>query len=178
MSLNNLAIRLSEIGRRADALAPAQEAVEIRRALAKLNPDAFQPDLASSLNNLANRLSEMGRRADALAPAQEAVELYRALAKLNPDAFQPALAMSLGMRGGILEANERREEALAGFAEGVSMLTRHFQEFPTAHAGRMAGLLQDYLRLSEVLNKEPDEALLAPVMEVFTRLQKESLSPT
>ncbi len=178
MSLNNLANRLSEMGRRADALAAAQEAVEIRRALAKLNPDAFQPALASSLNNLANHLSAMGRRADALAPAQEAVDLYRALAKLNPDAFQPALAMSLGTRGRILEANERLEEALASFAEGVRALTGPFQELPAAHAGRMARLVQDYLRLSEVLNQEPDEALLAPVVEVFTRLQNESPSPS
>jgi hypothetical protein len=48
-SLNNLAIRLSEMGRRAEALAPAQEAVELRRTLAQRNPDAFQPDLAASL---------------------------------------------------------------------------------------------------------------------------------
>ncbi|MBI2886965.1 MAG: tetratricopeptide repeat protein, partial [Chloroflexi bacterium] len=43
--LNNLAIRLSELGRREEALAPAQEAVELYR--------------------------ELGRREEALAPAQE-----------------------------------------------------------------------------------------------------------
>ena len=53
MSLNNLGIRLSELGRREEALAiPAQEATEIYRKLAQSNPAAFLPDLAMSLNNL------------------------------------------------------------------------------------------------------------------------------
>jgi hypothetical protein len=34
-------------------LAAAEEAVNIRRTLAKTNPQAFLPDLAMSLNNLA-----------------------------------------------------------------------------------------------------------------------------
>jgi hypothetical protein len=57
---NNLANRLSELGRRSEALVPAEEAVKLRRALAEQNPDAFRPALAASLNNLANRLSEPG----------------------------------------------------------------------------------------------------------------------
>lgn len=46
---NHLAVCLSALGRRADALAPAQEAVALYRALAQRNPDAFQPALAMSL---------------------------------------------------------------------------------------------------------------------------------
>jgi tetratricopeptide (TPR) repeat protein len=52
---NNLGGRLSDAGRRAEALVPAQEAVELYRALVRQNPDAFQPDLATSLNNLGQR---------------------------------------------------------------------------------------------------------------------------
>ncbi|MBP7595591.1 MAG: tetratricopeptide repeat protein, partial [Candidatus Microthrix sp.] len=76
--LNNLAIRLSETGDRAGAVAPAQEAVDLRRAQAAENR-AYEPDLAMALNNLANRLSETGDRAGAVAPAQEAVDLYQRL---------------------------------------------------------------------------------------------------
>ncbi|MCK9877274.1 trypsin-like peptidase domain-containing protein, partial [Frankia sp. Ag45/Mut15] len=43
---NNLAGRLSSAGRRAEALAPAQEAVNLRRQLAADSPDAYLPDLA------------------------------------------------------------------------------------------------------------------------------------
>ena len=72
-ALNNLANSLSEVGQRQEALAPAQEAVAIRRELAAKAPDAYRPDLAAALNNLANRLSGVGQRQEALAPAQEAV---------------------------------------------------------------------------------------------------------
>lgn len=76
---NNLAIRLSKLNRRIEALALAHEATQLYRALVARNPGAFTPDLAMSLNNLAIRLSELGRRAEALAPAQESVERYRQL---------------------------------------------------------------------------------------------------
>jgi tetratricopeptide (TPR) repeat protein len=75
MSLNNLGTMLSELGQREPALAATREAVEIRRALAARNPDAFQPDLASSLNNLGIRLSDLGRYDEALAVQREAEQL-------------------------------------------------------------------------------------------------------
>ncbi|MEZ5382635.1 MAG: tetratricopeptide repeat protein [Microthrixaceae bacterium] len=52
MSLNNLgAARLSELGRRTEALEPTQEAVTLYRELAADNP-AYLNDLAGSLDNL------------------------------------------------------------------------------------------------------------------------------
>ncbi len=41
-----LGIRLSDLGRREEALAATQEAVDIYRQLAAARPDAFLPDLA------------------------------------------------------------------------------------------------------------------------------------
>lgn len=95
---------LSELGDRQGALAPAREAVEIRRELAARAPDAFRPDLAASLNNLAIRLSELGDRQGALKPAREAVAIYRELAARHPDAFRPALASSLNNLATFLSA--------------------------------------------------------------------------
>jgi nucleoside phosphorylase/tetratricopeptide (TPR) repeat protein len=57
---NNLGKRLSEVGKREEALKATQEAVEVYRALAQRQPDAFQPDLAMSLNNLGLMLREVG----------------------------------------------------------------------------------------------------------------------
>jgi hypothetical protein len=59
---NNLGGRLSDLGRREEALAAAQEAVDIRRRVAAARPDAFLPDLAMSLNYLGTMLSDLGRR--------------------------------------------------------------------------------------------------------------------
>ncbi|MGW2811568.1 tetratricopeptide repeat protein, partial [Streptomyces sp. NPDC001450] len=74
--LNNLGVRLAGVGRRQEALAPAEEAVGIYRVLAEADRDAYLPDLAGVLNNLGVRLGEVGRRQEALAPAEEAVGIY------------------------------------------------------------------------------------------------------
>ena len=79
-SLNNLAVRLGELGRPEDALAAGQEAVAICRELAAARPEAFRPDLAGSLHNLANQLAGLGRREEALAAGQEAAGVFRELA--------------------------------------------------------------------------------------------------
>lgn len=94
-SLTNLAIRLRDLGRREQALAAAEEAVQLYRTLAEAHPDAVTPDLAASLNNLASSLSELGRPEQAFVAAEEAADLYRTLAEARPDAFTPNLASSL-----------------------------------------------------------------------------------
>jgi hypothetical protein len=59
--LNNLGVRFGGVGGREEALAAAQEAADLYRALATKRPDVFRPDLAMSLSNLANTLSDLGR---------------------------------------------------------------------------------------------------------------------
>ena len=121
-SVNNLAVRLGEAGRRAEGLTAAQEAVDLRRELVALNRDAYLPDLAISVNNLAIRLGEAGRRAEGLAAAQEAVDLYRELVALNRDAYLPDLAMSVNNLAIRLGEAGRRAEALAAAQEAVDLL--------------------------------------------------------
>jgi tetratricopeptide (TPR) repeat protein len=119
--LNTLGTALSALGRREEALAAAQEAVEYYRALAQANTHAFLPNLAESLNELSNRLSALGQRKEALAAAQEAVEYYRTLAHANPQTFLSDLARSLNLLGFCLSALGRREEALAATQEAVEI---------------------------------------------------------
>ena len=59
-SLNNLGSWLGKLGRHKEALTALQEAVEIRRTLAAIDPEGFRPDLAVSLYNLGSRLSALG----------------------------------------------------------------------------------------------------------------------
>ena len=105
---------LAASGRRDEALKTAQEATNLYRTLAKHNPAAYTPELATSLNNLANSQAENGQRHEALKTAQEAVSISRNLAEHNPTAYNPKLAISLdnlalrlaedGQRGKALEA--------------------------------------------------------------------------
>ena len=69
---------LSNLGRREDALKASQEAVDIRRALAKDRPGRLPAQTSRcSLNNTGAMLSNLGRREDALKASQEAVDIYR-----------------------------------------------------------------------------------------------------
>lgn len=116
---SNLGVRLIELGRREEALAPMREAMTHYRILASSRPDAFLPYLATSLNNLGNGLSESGRPEDALTATQEAVELHRTLVKSTPSAFIPELATSLNNLGNRLSELGRREDALTATQEAV-----------------------------------------------------------
>jgi len=51
---------MSEVGRIDDGLAPAEEAVAIRRRLANANPAAHMPDLAMSLSTLGGEKNPAG----------------------------------------------------------------------------------------------------------------------
>jgi tetratricopeptide (TPR) repeat protein len=101
-SLNTLAPRLSNVGRREDALTASQEAVTLRRDLTA----TFTPHLATSLHTLAIRLSDIGRRdvaenawrdAEDALPDQAAKALLRVEraareARINPVAAAARLA--------------------------------------------------------------------------------------
>ncbi len=118
---NNAANYLSSLGRREEALAAAEEAADLYRALAAARPEAFTPYLAGSLSNLAAMLSELGRREEALAAAQEAVQIRRALAAARPEAFTHYLAGSLNNLANRLSELGRREEALAAAEEAAGL---------------------------------------------------------
>jgi tetratricopeptide (TPR) repeat protein len=74
-SLNNLSLRLSDMGRREEALGAIVGAVEIRRRLAAAVPKRFEPELAQSLSNFSILLNDLGRHEEAAEVAQEAAEI-------------------------------------------------------------------------------------------------------
>ena len=125
--MNNLSLRLSEVGDREGALKAVREAFEIYRGLLEENETVANPDLAMALNNLSNRLAEVGDREGALEAARKAVEIRRGLAVGNPAAFNPDLATSLnnlsamlsevGDHGGALEVIREAVEIRRGLAE-------------------------------------------------------------
>lgn len=156
--LNNLGYRLSHLGRREEALAMAQEAVELYRRLAAIRPDAFTPGLAAALINLSNQGGDLGRREEALAVAQEAVKLYRRLAAFRPEAFAPNLALSINNLANRLSDVGGREQALALAQEAVEIRRRLVAAQPDAFASdltmslnNLAGSLRDLGRCEEAL---------------------------
>ena len=173
-NLNNLSNRLSELGRREDALAESEEAAEIYRALAAERPDAFRPDLAMSLNNLSVRLSELGRREEALAAIEEAVEIRRALAAERPDAFRPDLASSLNNLSNRLSALGRREAALAAIEEAAEIHRALAAERPDAFRPDLAMSLNNLSgRLGDLGRREEALAAIEEAAETYRALAAE-----
>lgn len=157
---NNLGNRLSDLGRREEALKATLDAVELYRSLAQRNPERFQPDLGSSLNNLGARLSALGRREEALKAALEAVDLRRTLAQRNPGAFEPELASSLNNLGIRLSELGRREDALKATLEAVELSRSLAQHHPETSLPKLAMSLTNLgLTLSDLGKRE--EALQA-----------------
>ena len=173
-SLDTLSNRLSEVGRREEALAAAREAADLYRELAAERPDAFRPNLAMSLNNLSGRLSGVGRREEALAAAREAADLYRELAAERPDAFRPNLAMSLNNLSGRLSGVGRREEALAAAREAADLYRELAAERPDAFRPNLAMSLNNLSgRLSGVGRREEALAAAREAADLYRELAAE-----
>ncbi len=142
--LNNLSTHLSESGDPPGALQASQEAVEIRRRLAKANPTRYEPDLAISLNNFSADLSESGDPPGALQAIQEAVEIRRRLAKANPARYEPDLATSLNNFSADLSESGDPPGALQAIQEAVEIRRRLAKANPARYEPDLATSLNNF----------------------------------
>jgi tetratricopeptide (TPR) repeat protein len=144
--LENLGLRLSMLGRWADAVMASTEAVELYRRLADTNRTEFEPDLAGSLNNLSVMLSDLGLHRDALTASTHAVDIRRRLAAVNPTAFEPGLAMALNNHSVVLSNLGRRHDAVAASTHAVEVYRRLAATNPTAFEPHLARALTNHGR--------------------------------
>ncbi|MFE1920985.1 tetratricopeptide repeat protein [Streptomyces asoensis] len=171
LSLSNLGAFLSAVGRWEEALAAAQEAVEICRQLASGNPAAHASDLARSLSNLGEALSAVGRREEALIAGEEAVEIYRLPASGNPAAHASDLARSLSNLGNRLSAVGRWGEALTAGEEAVEIYRLLASDNPAAYTPELAGSLTNLgTWLSAVGRREEALTGAEEAVEIHRRL--------
>ncbi|MCM3882225.1 tetratricopeptide repeat protein [Frankia sp. R82] len=159
-ALNDLSVRLADLGRSEEALAAVEEAVAIRRRLAADRPDTFLPDLAVSLSNLANRLGDLREPEVALAINEEAVATYRRLVADRPIAFLPDLAAVLNNLAVQLGNLRRREEGLAAIEEAVAIRRRLAADRPDIFLPNLATSLNNLAAALGDLGRH-DEALAA-----------------
>jgi hypothetical protein len=80
-------VYLSDLGRREEALAAAQEAVAIRRRLAETRPEVFLPNLASSLETQGEALAHAERHADAVGAFGEGLAILVPFVERHVQAF-------------------------------------------------------------------------------------------
>jgi len=94
-SLSNLGVRLGDLGRREEALAASQEAVDIRRRLAQSRPDAFLPGLATSISVMSDVLAALGRDGEAAKASTHALEILAPFVERYPQTYGD-LARTIG----------------------------------------------------------------------------------
>jgi tetratricopeptide (TPR) repeat protein len=93
--MGTVGLRLSNLGRREQALAASGEAVDIRRRLAQIRPDAFLPDLARSISVMSEVLATLERHAEATQAAHQALEILAPFVECYPEAYGQ-LARTIG----------------------------------------------------------------------------------
>ncbi|MER6086307.1 tetratricopeptide repeat protein, partial [Streptomyces sp. NPDC001833] len=141
-----------------EALTAAEEAVEIRRRLAAVNPAAYEPDLAASLTNLGTFLAGAGRRGEALTATEQAVEIHRRLAAVNPAAYEPDLARSLSSWAWVRnEAQQDLSGALRATGEAAEIYRRLMANVPERFLSPLCGVLRLQANLLTSLGR-PREA--------------------
>ena len=173
MSYDNLGIRYAGLGRLKKALEATEEAIKIYERLVRENPDAFLPELAKTMINLGATYSSKFSWEEARKATEKAIEIYRELAATRPKVFLPELARSLYNLADQYSALGQREKAQRTAEEAVKILSPFFQKLPLAHGKWMWNFVQEYQGYCKALNQEPDEALLAPILEIFEKLNSE-----
>ena len=100
------------MGRSAEALVAAEEAVLRYRRLADTNPATYGPDLAQALLAITQiRVTSRSGFPEALAAIRESVAIYRLLAAKTPAAFADDFKRSLATAVDVLDGLGEPEQA-------------------------------------------------------------------
>ncbi|MEO9009110.1 MAG: tetratricopeptide repeat protein [Nakamurella sp.] len=134
MSLNNLAVHLSEADRKDEALTATREASTLYRKLARRSPQVHLGNLAGTLTNLGSDLAAAGHAAEALAATREAVDVTRRLAFGNRPAYLPQLAQAVNNLALRMHEAGRDSSALASARECARLYEELAQKDPDKYA--------------------------------------------
>ena len=149
--LNNLAALVSDdTHRRGEAERQYQEALDLRRKLAKEKPAVYRPDVAMTLSNLANLISDdTQRRGEAEKQYLEALDIYRKLAKDNPAVYLPDVAQTLNNLANLVKADTRRRgEAEKQFQEALDIYRTLSKDNPSVYLPEAAQTLNNLANLT------------------------------
>jgi tetratricopeptide (TPR) repeat protein len=141
------------------------EALEIRRDLARVDPDAYRPNVTVILNNLAVLYSDSGRMDRAEKDFDEALELYRNLARVNPNTYLPYVAVSLNNLAILYSDTNRLEKAEQALIEGIKLLEPFYRANP---GGRGDSWDKSHVLLA-IVQRDSGDCAAAVVTVVRTR---------
>lgn len=144
LTLNNLSIAHSQLGKSTQALDYAKQALDIRQRLAKSKPDRFEAAWATSLSNYSNQLSDIGDTTQALDFAKQALDIHHRLAKDNKERFEPDWAKSLSNYSNHLSEIGNTTQALDFAKQALDIYERLATDKPERFEPDFATSLSNY----------------------------------
>jgi tetratricopeptide (TPR) repeat protein len=151
-----------------------REALEIRRRLAKKEPQVYEPDVATTLNNLGNVLRDLRRFEEAEGAYREALEIYRRLADEEPQVYEPDVATTLNNLGLVLEDLRRFEEAEGAYREALEIYRRLADKEPQVYEPDVAMTLNNLGNvLRELRRFEEAEGAYREALGICRRLAEQ-----
>ncbi|MDD5274362.1 MAG: tetratricopeptide repeat protein, partial [Methylovulum sp.] len=153
-----------------------QEALRIRRQLAKDNPTVYLPDVAGTLNNLGILAANSGRRSEAESLFQEALAIDRPLAKGNPAVYLPDVARALNNLGALVKADSgRRSEAEKLYQEALGIRRQLAKDNPAVYRPDVPMALNNLgvLVAADSDRRSEAEGLYQEALEIYRPLAKD-----
>ncbi len=180
MALTVLGTHLMKLGRRAEGITAAQDAVRTARPLLPSDPSrntlACDPETyvvaATAFSNLGLHLRGEGRHLEALSSEREANEIWRRLAATDPF-YEPDLAASLSNLGIQLAESGNPAEGLTAEEEAVLIRRRLVESSPGTHESDLARSLSNLaVRQTENDRWHDAEAASREAVEMYRRLAR------
>ncbi|KAA0932229.1 caspase family protein [Streptomyces apricus] len=164
---------LAEANQQQQAMATAQEALEIHRNLANRDPDTHLEGLADYLESHVYQLQDFKQRKAAIAASQEALEIRRRLAKINPEKHLESLARSLDFHSRNLADASQRDAAMATAQEALEIHRNLANRDPDTHLEGLADYLESHVyQLKEMGLKQEALAVSEEAISIRRRLAR------
>ena len=148
-----------------------ERSLRLCRLLAQSNPQACEPNLASTLNNLAILYKNTQRFTESESLYKEALEIYRRMAHSNPQAFEPDLASTLYNLANLYYKTQRFAESESLYKEALEIRRRLAHSNPQAYEPDMAQTLNNLAILYlDIQRFAESELLYKEALEIYRRL--------
>lgn len=168
--LLDYARRLTEAGRREDALKALDESIQIGNKHIQDKPLRYAPNMAAALLTKAHLLAELNRLDEALSAVTGAVDIFRTLAPTDPDRFEPVLFAALTSLGFWRHQRGDLDEALPAFRDAAALAPA----LPSHRDGDRAMALHNYGAVLHKLGQsEEGVPYIEEAVDIRRRLVKE-----
>ena len=129
------------------------KSLEELRSRAKVFPQLYQGEMATTLNNLANLHSDLERYEEAEKEYKESLEIRRGLANTNPETYMGDVSMSLNNLAALHKNLVRYEEAEMEYKESLEICRELAKSNPDIYLGDVATTLNNLAILHSDLNR-------------------------